>query len=108
MKFHACSCGKVHIGETKRQLETRMKEHHAAVRLGHSAVAEYAWPGGTIGVVFIYWTELLHCKKLMAILTHKYGCLGCRFLFSQHLALIGYGKSEECVGYPPIIQIIEQ
>ena len=36
-----------------------MKEHHAAAHLGHSAVAEYAWPGGMIGVVFIYWTKLL-------------------------------------------------
>ena len=25
-----CSCGKVYIGETKRTLETRMKEHRAA------------------------------------------------------------------------------
>jgi len=44
-----CSCGKVYIGETKRQLETRMKEHHAAARLGHlekSAVAEHAWQEG--------------------------------------------------------------
>ena len=33
------------IGETKRTLETRMKEHHAAVRLEQlekSAVAEHA------------------------------------------------------------------
>ena len=44
-----CSCGKVYIGETKRTLETRMKEHHAAARLGQlekSAVAEHAWQDG--------------------------------------------------------------
>ena len=28
-----CSCGKVYIAETKRTLETRMKEHRAAARL---------------------------------------------------------------------------
>ena len=44
-----CSCGKVYIGETKRTLETRMKEHRAAARLGQlekSAVAEHAWQDG--------------------------------------------------------------
>ena len=44
-----CSCGKVYIGETKRFLKTRMKEHRAAARLGQlekSAVAEHAWQDG--------------------------------------------------------------
>ena len=41
-----CSCGKEYIGETKRMLETRLKEHKAATRRGEiekSAVAEHAW-----------------------------------------------------------------
>ena len=43
-----CSCGKVYIA-SKRTLETRMKEHRAAARLGQlekSAVAEHAWQDG--------------------------------------------------------------
>ena len=42
----SCSCGKVYIGETKRRLETRLKEHRDACqrgKLGKSAVAEHAW-----------------------------------------------------------------
>ena len=45
----AFSCGKVYIGETKRTLETRMKEHRAAAHLGQlekSAVAEHARQNG--------------------------------------------------------------
>ena len=41
-----CSCGNVYIGETKRALETRIKEHRAATRRGEmekSAIAEHAW-----------------------------------------------------------------
>ena len=41
-----CSCGKAYIGETKRRLETRLKEHRDACRtqsLQKSAVAEHAW-----------------------------------------------------------------
>ena len=41
-----CSCGKAYIGETKRTLETRMKEHRAAARLGQlekSAVMSEYW-----------------------------------------------------------------
>ena len=41
-----CSCGKEYIGETKRALGTRLKEHQAATRRGEtkkSAVAEHAW-----------------------------------------------------------------
>ena len=44
-----CSCGKVYIGETKMTMETRMKEHRAAARLGQlekSAIAEHAWKDG--------------------------------------------------------------
>ena len=41
-----CSCGKVYIGETKRTLETRMKEHRAAAQLEKSAVAEHARQNG--------------------------------------------------------------
>ena len=39
-----CSCGHVYIGETKRALETRIKEHKAATRRGKtekSAIAEH-------------------------------------------------------------------
>ena len=41
-----CSCGLKYIGETKRALETRLKEHQAATRRGEtekSAIAEHAW-----------------------------------------------------------------
>ena len=41
-----CSCGQVYIGETKRRLETRLKEHRDARERGmmeKSAVAEHAW-----------------------------------------------------------------
>ena len=40
------SCGQVYIGETKRRLETRLKEHRNACERGmmeNSAVAEHAW-----------------------------------------------------------------
>ncbi len=39
-----CSCGKVYIGETKRTISTRLKEHERHCRLGHvsqSALAEH-------------------------------------------------------------------
>ena len=41
-----CTCGKVYIGETKRRLETRLKEHKDACVRGEtakSAIAEHAW-----------------------------------------------------------------
>ena len=41
-----CSCGKVYLGETRRRLETRLKEHKDACRRGElekSAIAEHAW-----------------------------------------------------------------
>ena len=41
-----CSCGQEYIGETRRSLESRLKEHQAATRRGEtekSAVAEHAW-----------------------------------------------------------------
>ena len=41
-----CSCGLKYIGETKRNLETRLKEHQTATRRGEtekSAIAEHAW-----------------------------------------------------------------
>ena len=44
-----CSCGKVYIGETKRTLESKMKEQHTVPRLGQlekSAVLEHAWQDG--------------------------------------------------------------
>ena len=44
-----CSCGKVYIGETKRRLETRLKEHKEACVKGQttkSAIAEHAWSEG--------------------------------------------------------------
>ena len=40
------SCGQVYIGETKRRLETRLKEHRDACKRGmieKSAVAEHVW-----------------------------------------------------------------
>ena len=45
-----CSCGKAYIGETKRRLETRLREHQDACRtqsLQKSAVAEHAWEATT-------------------------------------------------------------
>ena len=44
-----CSCGKIHIGEIKRRLETRLKEHKEACVKGQttkSAIAEHAWLEG--------------------------------------------------------------
>ena len=41
-----CSCGPKYIGETKRALETRLKEHQAATRRGEtekSAITEHTW-----------------------------------------------------------------
>ena len=41
-----CSCGQVYFRETKRRLETRLKEHQDACERGmmeKSAVAEHAW-----------------------------------------------------------------
>ena len=41
-----CTCGKVYIGETKRRLETRLKEHKDACTrylTDKSAIAEHAW-----------------------------------------------------------------
>ena len=41
-----CSCGNEYIGETKRALGTRLKEHQTATRRGEvekSATAEHAW-----------------------------------------------------------------
>ena len=41
-----CSCSQVYIGETKRRLETRLKEHWDACERGmmeKSALAEHAW-----------------------------------------------------------------
>ena len=41
-----CSCSQVYIRETKRRLETRLKEHRDACERGKmekSAVAEHAW-----------------------------------------------------------------
>ena len=45
----SCSCGKVYIRETKRFLETRLKEHREAGIRGQtskSAIAEHAWTEG--------------------------------------------------------------
>ena len=42
----SCSCGQNYIGETKRNLEARLKEHQTATRQGEtnkSAIAEHAW-----------------------------------------------------------------
>ena len=38
-----CTCGKVYIGETKRCLEIRLKEHKEACQTDKSAIAEHAW-----------------------------------------------------------------
>ena len=45
----SCDCGEHYIGETKRTLDTRVKEHLTAckyVRFKRSAVAEHAWQDG--------------------------------------------------------------
>ena len=45
------SCEQVYIGETKRTLETKIKEHQAAAHLGQlekSAVAKHAWQVGHV------------------------------------------------------------
>lgn len=39
-----CKCGQVHIGKTGQSIETRIKEHHQYIQLGHpnkSVVAEH-------------------------------------------------------------------
>ena len=49
MRYLVAMGRSIAIGETKRTLETRMKEHHAAARLEQlekSAVAEHAWLDG--------------------------------------------------------------
>jgi hypothetical protein len=41
-----CECGEVCIGQTSRSIETRIKEYHQHIRLGHSdesSVAEYGF-----------------------------------------------------------------
>ena len=41
-----CSCGKQFIGETKRTLETHIKDHQTTTRRGgtdKSAITEHAW-----------------------------------------------------------------
>ena len=41
-----CNCDKSYIGDTRRRLETRLREHQEACRKGtleKSAVAEHAW-----------------------------------------------------------------
>ena len=43
---YLCSCGQKYIGETKRNLEARLKEHQTATRRGETdklAIAERAW-----------------------------------------------------------------
>ena len=45
----SCDCGDHYIGETKRTLGTRVKEHLTAckyARFERSAVAEHAWQDG--------------------------------------------------------------
>ena len=42
----SCSCGHVYIQETKRALETRIKEHKTVTRQGETeklAIAEHTW-----------------------------------------------------------------
>ena len=44
-----CICGDFYVGETKRTLATKIKEHKAACRLAtfeRSAVAQHAWQEG--------------------------------------------------------------
>ena len=51
-----CSCGQEYIGETKRTLETRLKEHQAATRRGEtekSAIAEHAWAKQHLSLIHI-------------------------------------------------------
>ena len=45
-EWFPCSCGPKYIGETKRALETHLKEHQAATRRGEtekSAITEHTW-----------------------------------------------------------------
>ncbi|VEN43722.1 unnamed protein product [Callosobruchus maculatus] len=50
-----CTCGSVYIGTTKRSINTRIAEHKASCRLGHtdkSAVAEHAIKEGSHRIKF--------------------------------------------------------
>ena len=65
-----CECGHFYIGETGRTLNTRLKEHKAACRLGafeRSAVAEHTWqPGHAIdweNVEIMVWTQPKTCGR---------------------------------------------
>ena len=71
-----CSCGRVYIGETKRALETRIKEHKAATRRGEttkSAIAEHAWKEHHV----ILWDETKEAKNNTTLLIKEalYICL---------------------------------
>ena len=44
-----CICGDVYVGETKRSLETRLKQHRRAAERGEkSALVEHAWEAGHV------------------------------------------------------------
>ena len=66
-----CSCGQVYIGETKRRLETRLKEHRDACERGmmeKSAVAEHAWEHHHP----IHWEETTRAAERMGGAQGKY------------------------------------
>ncbi|KAI5643765.1 hypothetical protein NE865_04161 [Phthorimaea operculella] len=64
-----CSCGKSYIGQTKRSISERVKEHIAAVknRQTHkSAIAEHLLTSGAN-----HWIEL-HAPKVLSVERHYY------------------------------------
>ncbi|KAI5636520.1 hypothetical protein NE865_10765 [Phthorimaea operculella] len=64
-----CSCGKSYIGQTKRSISERVKEHIAAVknRQTHkSAIAEHLLSSGAN-----HWIEL-HAPKVLSVERHYY------------------------------------
>ena len=72
-----CSCGKVYICETKRRLETRLKEHKEACIKGQttkSAIAKHAWMEGHL----INWDGsriLQHISHTMELVMKEAMCI---------------------------------
>ena len=76
-----CSCRLAYIGETKRSLETRLKQDQAATRRGEtdkSAIAEHAW-------------EKQHCPQWdnITILDHARNHTNLLVKEALHIALAG-------------------
>ena len=80
-----CECGDFYIGETGRTLDTRLKDHKAACRLGafeRSAVAEHVWqPGHAIdweNVEIMDMAEDLRARKVKEVLYIRLAPPKCR------------------------------